>query len=76
MVPVIQEPIIEEEPTHEPWEFTAVNEHTYLLSEKDLKVLSQYIIDLKVYAQSGWTWVDYYISELNEFNDSVSEYQN
>lgn len=69
IVPVIQEPVIEEEPKHDPWQFVAIDEHNYIISEEDLKVLIAYIQDLKMYGQKGWTWVQYYIDELEKVEE-------
>jgi len=66
VVPVIQEPIAQEAPTHEPWQFIAIDDHNYILSEADLRVLSTYIVNLKNYADDGWVWVQYYINELQD----------
>jgi len=72
-VPVIQEPILEEIPTHEPWQFTAIDESNYLLSEKDLKELTTYIINLKDYGNAGWIWTQYYIDELARITEEFKQ---
>lgn len=69
VVPVIQEPIIETEPTHAPWQFVAIDEHNFIISDTDLKVLIKYIQDLKVYGLNGWDWVQYYIDELKNVEE-------
>ena len=73
IVPIIQEPINQELPTNEPWVFTAIDESNYIISESDLKILTSYIIDLKYYGESGWSYVDYYKSELNRIAETFNK---
>lgn len=73
VVPVIQEPIVQKLPTHEPWVFTAIDEHNFIISDTDLRELTTYIINLKDYGESGWTWVDYYSSELQRISETFNK---
>ena len=73
IVPIIQEPIVSEAPTHEPWQFTAIDDTNVILSQDDLKVLTKYIIELKSYGDSGWIWVQYYIDELRSVTEQFKK---
>ena len=68
VVPVIQEPIINDAPDHEKWDFK-YNGENYTISEQDLKELTKYIVNLKLYADNGWTWTKYYIDEMQRITE-------
>ena len=73
IVPVIIEPEIMIEPVHQPWQFTAIDDSNYIISEDDLKILADYIVDLKLYGVSGWDSVQYYIDELKRIKEDFKE---
>ena len=66
---MIQEPTLKEEPVHEPWQFTAIDNSNYIISEKDLKVLTKYIVELKTWGQNNYDWTQYYIDELERVKE-------
>jgi len=66
-VPTIIEPIIEEAPARADYVdsgFKAIDEHSFIISEADLTILSVYIVALKNRSANGWDYVQYYIDEL------------
>ena len=73
IVPIIQEPIVSEAPTHEPWQFTAIDDENVILPIDDLKILTKYIVALQNYADSGWIWVQYYIDELRSVTEQFKK---
>ena len=73
IVPIIQEPIVQQAPTHEPWEFTAIDDNNAVISMNDLKILTKYIVALQNYADAGWTWVQYYIDELRTITEDFKK---
>lgn len=76
VVPVIQEPVLKDRPTHLTWDFVPVDpddENTdFLLSTPHLRILTQYLIDLNAWGEDNRDWVNYYIDELNTIEEKFN----
>jgi len=71
--PVIITPDIPEVPTHEPWEFIAIDDSNQLISNDDAQKVGTYILDLKEYGETLKKWLDYYISETSQLDDKLTK---
>lgn len=75
VVPDIQSPAIQEQPQKKYIDggFKANVPDELTISDRDAKILSGYIIDLKIWGQSGWEWVKYYIAEIEKLKMEAAE---
>ena len=71
--PVIITPEIPTEPTHEPWQFTSVDDNNQLISNNDARKVGKYILDLKEYGETLKLWLDYYITETSQLDDKLTK---
>jgi len=60
--PVIIPVEIDKQPTHEPWQFIAIDNQSFLISEAHLKILVEYVKMLETWGLNGWSSVEYFNS--------------
>lgn len=67
-IPEIILPEPEEEPVHKKWNFIWDKEIGYhKITDQDLQILVNYIVDLKDYGADAWDWVQYVKDETERF---------
>ena len=51
---------IDYQPDHEKWNFIAIDDQSFLISDTDLKILIEYVKLLETWGINGWSAVEYF----------------